>query len=75
MLPTESKLKRDDWMMMPSEQSTNMSVDDPYDGYGESSSGQRTTSGGVDFFSNLGTERKKNNPKENRPDPDKVCCS
>ncbi|KAF9496556.1 hypothetical protein BDN71DRAFT_1446054 [Pleurotus eryngii] len=74
-LLTESKLKRDEWMMMPSEQSTNMPVDDPYDGYGESSSGQRTTGGGVDFFSSLGTERKKKNPKENRPDPDKLVAS
>jgi len=42
--------------------------------YGEPSGDSRTTSGGVDFFSSLGTERKKN-PKPEKPKPDKVCSS
>jgi hypothetical protein len=39
--------------------------------YGELSRDSRTTSGGVDFFSSLGTERKKNS-KPLKPNPDKV---
>lgn len=38
--------------------------------YGESS-GARALGGGIDFFSGLGTERKKKQ-KEDRPDPEKV---
>ena len=41
-------------------------------GYGESSSNARTMSGTVDFFSSLGTEKKKKPPPD-RPDPSKVC--
>ena len=40
--------------------------------YGESTQDLRTMGGGVDFFSSLGTERKKK-PKEEKPDPEKVC--
>jgi len=39
--------------------------------YGEPSTSARTVSGGVDFFSSLGTERKKP-PRPDQPDPDKV---
>jgi hypothetical protein len=39
--------------------------------YGESSSSQRTPAGGIDFFSSLGTERKRP-PRPDKPDPDKV---
>ena len=39
--------------------------------YGELSKDSRTTSGGVDFFSSLGTERKK----VSKPILDKVCFS
>lgn len=43
--------------------------------YGEPSDERRNLSGGVDFFSNMGTERKKK-PIPNRADPDKVSsCS
>lgn len=39
--------------------------------YGDAEAGRRTLGGGIDFFSSLGTERKKK-PKEEKPDPDKV---
>jgi len=39
--------------------------------YGELSGGSRTLGGGVDFFSSLGTERKKA-PRPDKPDPEKV---
>lgn len=38
--------------------------------YGEPTESRRALSGGVDFFSSLGTERKKNRPE--KPDPSKV---
>lgn len=38
--------------------------------YGEANQDARTMAGGVDFFSSLGTERKK--PKNEKPDPEKV---
>ena len=41
------------------------------DGYGDAPADARTMSGGVDFFSSLGTERKKKPPPD-RPNPDKV---
>jgi hypothetical protein len=86
---TESVLKRDEWMLMPTSapvmpadvqyqqqshgklppQSTNDSFTEDY---GEPSGDSRTTSGGVDFFSSLGTERKKN-PRPEKSNPDKVC--
>ena len=39
--------------------------------YGELFGGSRTLGGGVDFFSSLGTERKKA-PRPDKPDPEKV---
>jgi len=39
--------------------------------YGELSGGSRKLGGGVDFFSSLGTERKKA-PRPDKPDPEKV---
>ena len=39
--------------------------------YGEESGGARNLTGGVDFFSSLGTERQKKQ-KPNRPNPDDV---
>lgn len=39
--------------------------------YGELGGSKRTLGGGVDFFSSLGTERKKK-PKEEKPNPEKV---
>lgn len=40
--------------------------------YGEPSQHTRNMSGNVDFFSSLGTERKKKPPPD-RPDPEKAC--
>lgn len=44
--------------------------DDPMDGYGDETGDVRNVSGGVDFFSSLGTDRKKSRP--DKPDPEKV---
>lgn len=41
------------------------------EGYGDEA-GARTLGGGVDFFSDLGIEKKKKDPNENKPDPSKV---
>ncbi|TFK91929.1 hypothetical protein K466DRAFT_659656 [Polyporus arcularius HHB13444] len=81
-LRTETVLKRDEWMLMPettpvvpASSSINVPVDDdPMDGYGEPSTNTRTTGGAVDFFSSLGTERKKK-PQADKPDPDKPFIS
>ena len=43
------------------------------EGYGEPLSDSRKLDGGIDFFANLGTEKKKA-PRPEKPDPDKVCC-
>lgn len=87
-LATESVLKRDDWMLHPGnsaatptrmETSTSGSRaqlptgDESFtDDYGESTDGARNLSGGVDFFSSLGTDIKKKNVRPDRSDPDKV---
>ena len=79
---TETKLVRDEWMLMPestlvapSRSAGDTPMDeDPTDGYGESTTNTRTLGGTVDFFSSLGTERKKQ-PRPDRPDPDKVSAS
>ena len=76
---SETVLKRDEWMLMPPSTPTipispsrgTPMDEDPMDGYGEPSSNARTTGGSVDFFSSLGSERKKK-PQPDRPDPDKV---
>ncbi|EMD39983.1 hypothetical protein CERSUDRAFT_103886 [Gelatoporia subvermispora B] len=78
---TETVLRRDEWMLMPSEEPTIPEVnsrldlptgEDTYtDGYGEPSQNTRNMSGGVDFFSNLGTERKRKQKESDRPIPDK----
>lgn len=39
--------------------------------YGDNAGDKRTLGGGVDFFSSLGTERKKKQ-RDNGPDPEKV---
>lgn len=41
--------------------------------YGDPAEDRRALNGGVDFFSSLGTERKKKQP--DRPDPEKVRSS
>ena len=42
------------------------------DGYGEDESSNRTLGGGVDFFSALGTEHQRKDPKADLPDPTKL---
>ncbi|KAH0586099.1 hypothetical protein H2248_007370 [Termitomyces sp. 'cryptogamus'] len=79
---TETPLQRDEWMLLPSVAPTLPAEDQRKaetggvsmtDGYGESSRGQRTLGGSVDFFSSLGTDIKKKRPE--RPDPDKPVTS
>ncbi|TDL23177.1 hypothetical protein BD410DRAFT_721682 [Rickenella mellea] len=81
-LPTESKLSRDEWMLEPASAASANSgpsvrrVNLPTgeesltEEYGEPAENVRTMDGGVDFFSGLGTERKKKK-KDDRPDPEK----
>ncbi|KIY71203.1 hypothetical protein CYLTODRAFT_390789 [Cylindrobasidium torrendii FP15055 ss-10] len=67
-----SGLKREDWMLDPTAEvhRAALEVDDSLtEGYGETSTGNRTVGGGVDFFSSLGTEKKKK-PQTNKPNPD-----
>ncbi|EAU85946.1 complexed with Cdc5 protein Cwf19 [Coprinopsis cinerea okayama7 len=74
----ESKLKRDDWMLAPPSiltvpsdgPSSLRSQQSLTEDYGEPSSGARNMSGGVNFFSSLGTEHRKKNPKPDKPNPD-----
>ncbi|GBE84892.1 CwfJ C-terminus 1-domain-containing protein-like protein [Sparassis latifolia] len=82
-LKTESSLKRDEWMLMPpsaptipkERPSSRMSMptgdESLTEDYGEPSQNARNTSGGVDFFSSLGTDIRKKKPEPDRPDPDK----
>lgn len=68
---SESSLKRDEWMLEPTSVPLVPDVvgrtgppmpegdHDATDGYGEPSANARTGAGSVDFFSSLGTERKK----------------
>ncbi|KAF5315447.1 hypothetical protein D9619_007008 [Psilocybe cf. subviscida] len=81
----ETSTQRDDWMMLPP--STPVLPPDPRrtqrplhdvemeesltEDYGEPTGESRTVAGGVDFFSSLGTERKKA-PRPDKPDPDKM---
>ncbi|EPQ54755.1 hypothetical protein GLOTRDRAFT_77477 [Gloeophyllum trabeum ATCC 11539] len=79
-LRTETALKRDDWMLMPptapsvptvtSTAHTPNGDESLTDDYGEPEQNQRRLDGGVDFFSSLGTERKKK-PAPEKPDPEK----
>lgn len=83
-LNQESKLQRDEWMMLPtsvpsvpregastSRAQVMLAETSLTEEYGETSGDSRTMSGGVDFFSSLGTERKKE-PRADKPNPDKV---
>lgn len=45
---------------------------DMTDGYGEDETSNRTLGGGVDFFSALGTEHQRKDPKADLPDPTKL---
>ncbi|KAF9236508.1 CwfJ C-terminus 1-domain-containing protein-like protein [Melanogaster broomeanus] len=82
-LSTETKLERDEWMLLPpsgaqvpSSSSRQLTQQLPIgdesftEDYGESSSGARIVGGGVDFFSSMGTEKKRK-PQPDTPDPDK----
>lgn len=82
---TETKLQRDEWMLLPPSDAPRPSSssdrplaqqfpsgDDIYtDGYAESSVSGRTLGSAVDFFSSIGTVKKRN-PQLDKPDPDKV---
>ena len=83
-LPAESKLVRDEWMLLPPSAASSSRPEPSSsklqiptgnesltEDYGEPAENLRNMSGGVDFFSGLGTERKKK-PKEDKPDPEKV---
>ncbi|KAI6123470.1 CwfJ C-terminus 1-domain-containing protein-like protein [Pisolithus croceorrhizus] len=79
---TESKLNRDDWMLEPLPSGAKSSgplapqfptTDDSLtDGYGEPSESGRTLGGAVDFFSSLGTEKKRNKPEKQIIDEPKI---
>jgi hypothetical protein len=73
----EVKLKRDDWMLEPSISPAALETESRptalsghtvpeslTDGYGEETTSTRTLGGDVDFFSTLGTERKRGKPAE-----------
>jgi hypothetical protein len=79
---TESVLKRDEWMLQPSaapdgrpqNHTVRAGVEELLtEGYGEPLSDSRKVDGGIDFFANLGIEKKKP-PRPDKPDPDKVFC-
>jgi hypothetical protein len=48
------------------------SSNDMTDGYGDEESSNRTLGGGVDFFSALGSEHRRKDPNEDKPDPSKL---
>jgi hypothetical protein len=73
---TESKQQREEWMFLqPSAPVVPLPTpplhsldhgDHLTDGYGEKTSGNRTMSGEVDFFSSLGTEHRKKDVNDKR---------
>ncbi|KAI6027408.1 CwfJ C-terminus 1-domain-containing protein-like protein [Pisolithus microcarpus] len=81
-LVAESKLNRDDWMLEPIPSGAKSSkplapqfptTDDSLtDGYGEPSGSGRTLGGAVDFFSSLGTEKKRSKPEKQNIDELKI---
>ncbi|KAK0244204.1 CwfJ C-terminus 1-domain-containing protein-like protein [Armillaria nabsnona] len=84
LIPTESTLKRDDWMLeepaaqasRPSSSRIQLQDDENFtEDYGEASGSRRALGGGVDFFSTLGTDVRKKNPHPNKPDPEKPVIS
>ncbi|KAF8909023.1 CwfJ C-terminus 1-domain-containing protein-like protein [Gymnopilus junonius] len=76
MPPSASVLPVEDTRLTDSRARLSMDTcDDPYmEGYGEPSNDSRNLGGGVDFFSSLGTEKKKP-PRPEKPDPDKLKIS
>ncbi|KAL5520023.1 hypothetical protein ACEPAG_1683 [Sanghuangporus baumii] len=86
-LPAETKLVRDEWMLLPpslvnvpTAESSSSKLQIPTgnesltEDYGEPAQNARAMGGGVDFFSSLGTERKRKQ-REEKPDPDKMKLS
>ncbi|KDQ12326.1 hypothetical protein BOTBODRAFT_113169 [Botryobasidium botryosum FD-172 SS1] len=84
-LHTETTLKRDEWMFPPSEppqasQASSsgkvmaMTEQSFTEDYGDEEVDKRTLSGGIDFFSSLGTEKRKK-IREDKPDPEKLKIS
>ncbi|KAI9462196.1 CwfJ C-terminus 1-domain-containing protein-like protein [Boletus coccyginus] len=74
---TETKVQRDEWMLLSPSSSSRLIAqqfptgDESYtDGYAEPSVSERALGGAVDFFSSLGTEKKRK-PQPDKPDPDK----
>ncbi|KDQ62188.1 hypothetical protein JAAARDRAFT_30088 [Jaapia argillacea MUCL 33604] len=77
---TETRLSRDEWMLMPAGVPTGSTVssgprlhmndDSLTEDYGDAPQNERRLDGGIDFFSNMGTERKKKPPPD-RVDPEK----
>ncbi|PVF95016.1 hypothetical protein CPB86DRAFT_607813 [Serendipita vermifera] len=72
-IATESKPQREEWMTLEPSQPVlptgtpplhSLRSDSPTEGYGEKSGNNRTVSGHVDFFSSLGTEHRKKEPKD-----------
>jgi hypothetical protein len=81
---TESKQQREEWMLLqPSAPVVPLPTpplhsldhgDTLTDGYGERTTGNRTMSGEVDFFSSLGTEHRKKDVTDKR-NPETVCST
>ncbi|TFK40716.1 CwfJ C-terminus 1-domain-containing protein-like protein [Crucibulum laeve] len=81
-IPAETPIQRDEWMLAPrsvpsvhtGEASTSRRLptgdESLTEEYGETTEGARTLGGGVDFFSSIGTEVKKKNPKKELPNLD-----
>ncbi|PFH53394.1 hypothetical protein AMATHDRAFT_84030 [Amanita thiersii Skay4041] len=73
-IPAQAKLKRDEWMLVPSSSPFISSNDGNHqsltEDYGEPSTSSRNLPGGVDFFSSLGTEHRKRNSHPERPNID-----
>jgi len=69
-LPAESRVQRDEWMLPPGADLDDLpQTSRPEEGPAAIGQVQRR---GEDFFSSLGTERKRPEVKE-RPNPDQVC--
>ncbi|KAK8861747.1 hypothetical protein IAR55_002570 [Kwoniella newhampshirensis] len=77
--------ERDSWMLDPAEAPSStvpvptrdipQSADSTAgmtEGYGDEQVSNRNLGGGMDFFSSMGTERKRKDPNEGKPDPSKL---
>ncbi|KIO22257.1 hypothetical protein M407DRAFT_28205 [Tulasnella calospora MUT 4182] len=83
-LPAETKRQRDEWMLLPESRPVVPSEapskaqrmldslgDSLTEDYGDPQGDKRNVDGSIDFFSSLGTEKKKK-PKEEKPNPEKL---